>query len=259
MNKMKRHSKIFLFPVFLALWGLLGLSGIPRADGVEFPVLQGFVNDNAGILSKTAKTQLESLCSTVNAKTTAEMVIVTVKTTRPLSVEQYAVELFQEWGIGRKSEDNGVLLLVASGDRSVRIEVGYGLEETITDLQSKIIIENLMIPHFKKNDFNTGIAAGSMMLAKLIADRYGVDIDIKKEEGVPVQEEGADWWSILIGLCILMVFIYFFGSGWGPFFYSTTVGSKKRYWSSGGGGSFGGGFGGFGGGSSGGGGASGSW
>ncbi len=225
----------------------------------RFPSPTGFVNDYAGVLSESTKTQMEKLLTVLEKKTTAEVVVVIVKTTSPLSIGQYAVELFQKWGIGKKGEDNGVLILVASMDRKVRIEVGYGLEGNITDAHSKLIIEDLMIPQFKEGDYNKGVAAGVVMIAKMIVDKYGVALDFKKEAAdLPLPAKGMRRRSPLGGLLTFIFFILIFGLRFGTLFFFMS-GRGGGYWSGGGRGSFGGGFGGFGGGMSGGGGASGSW
>ncbi len=183
------------------------------------------------------------------------MAVVTVKTTSPLTIEQYAVELFQKWGIGKKGADNGILVLVAVADRKVRIEVGYGLEGAVTDLESKMIIEDYMIPAFKKGAYDAGVSACVVSLAKLISAEYGVKLAVDtKLAGAPGRARRA---SAGGGLLTLLLFILIFGFRFGTIFF--LMGSGRGYWSGGGRGSFGGGFGGFGGGLSGGGGASGSW
>ncbi|MFH1664847.1 MAG: TPM domain-containing protein [Candidatus Omnitrophota bacterium] len=217
----------------------------------------GYVNDYAGVLSRGAKAEIEALLGEVEKKTTAEVAVVTVKTTSPLTIEQYAVELFRKWGIGKKGADNGVLLLLAVSDRRVRIEVGYGLEDAITDADSSIIIDRLMVPAFQKGGYDLGIASGVVPLVKIIRDKYGVQLDISR--GMPETPDmpargGA---SAAGSLLTLLFFILIFGFRFGSLFF--LMGSGGGYWSGGGRGSFGGGFGGFGGGSSGGGGASGSW
>ncbi|MFQ5952713.1 MAG: TPM domain-containing protein [Candidatus Omnitrophota bacterium] len=180
---MRRLASIFL--ILMICFGTVLSCG---AQEVRFPSPVGFVNDYAGVLSPGAKSEIESLARRIEEKTTAEVVVVTVRSTAPLTIEQYAVELFQKWGIGKKGTDNGVLILVAVDDRKVRIEVGYGLEGAITDLQSKIIIEDLMTPAFKKGDFSLGVSAGVVMLAKLIRDEYGVDLDLgRREVAMPVR------------------------------------------------------------------------
>ncbi|MCK4852041.1 MAG: TPM domain-containing protein [Candidatus Omnitrophica bacterium] len=224
---------------------------------VRFPSPKGFVNDYAGVLSQDAEGQIGSLLALIEKKTSVEVAVVTVKTTVPLTIGQYAVELFQDWGIGKKGPDNGVLLLVATDDRKIRIEVGYGLEGAITDMHSKMIIDDLMIPHFKKGDFDLGIMAGAVMIAKIIRDEYNVDLDLAEAGSLPVSPKGARKRSPLSVLLTFVFFVLIFGFRFGTLFF--LMSGRGGYWSGGSGGSFGGGFGGFGGGMSGGGGASGSW
>ncbi|MGB3056716.1 MAG: TPM domain-containing protein, partial [Candidatus Omnitrophota bacterium] len=239
---MKRAISIFLILVFCSAGAFSA-----RAQETRFPSPQGFVNDFAGVLSPGARSELEGLSKLVEEKTTAEIVVVTVKTTSPLTIEQYAVELFQEWGVGKKGNDNGILMLVSVDDRKVRIEVGYGLEGAVTDLQSKIIIEDLMIPQFKKGDFSMGVAQGVVMLAKLVRDEYGVQLDLSEVKGVspvPARRKA----SPLGGLLTFLFFMMIFGFRFGTLFFLMSGGGG--YWSSGSSGSFGGGSGGFGGGMS---------
>jgi uncharacterized protein len=227
-----------------------------QAEDVRFPSPAGFVNDHAGVLSPGIKSQLEGVLTQFERKTGAEIAVLTVNSTQPLTIEQYAVELFQKWGIGKKGKDNGILILVAAGDRKVRIEVGYGLEGAVTDLQSKMIIEDLMVPAFKKGDYDTGIAAAAATLAKIVANEYGVEFDLKKQ-GMTMPVRTRPKKSPLGSLFTLLFFMLIFGFRFGTLFF--LMSGRGGYWSGGSGGSFSGGFGGFGGGMSGGGGASGSW
>jgi len=226
----------------------------PEAVGELSP--SGLVNDYAGALSPSAEAQINALLEELRAKTGAEIAIVTVNTTSPLTIEQFAVELFEKWGIGQKGKDNGVLVLLAVKDRNVRIEVGYGLEGAITDAKSKIIINELMLPAFRQGNYDLGVAQGVVMLAKIVSSEYGVGLDYKSR-GLPAPRGRAKKSSPLGSLLTLLFFILIFGFRFGTLFFFMSGGGG--YWSRGGGGSFGGGFGGFGGGMSGGGGASGSW
>jgi uncharacterized protein len=246
-----RRVKIFLTVVVIFLAGHI----VCTAQDVRFPSPKGFVNDYAGMLSGGARQKLENFLVGFERKTGAEIAVVTVNTTSPLTIEQYAVELFQKWGIGKKGKDNGILLLAALADRKVRIEVGYGLEGAVTDLQSKVIIEELVVPNFKKGDYDKGITSATVVLAKIVADEYGVELDFK-EQGIEVPTRGRRKGSPLGSLFTLLFFMLIFGFRFGTMFFLMSGGG---YWSGGSRGSFGGGFGGFGGGMSGGGGASGSW
>jgi uncharacterized protein len=248
---MKKLTSIFLI-LFLLCTSCVSIA---EAQNVRFPSASGFVNDYAKVLSPQASAEITALLEEIERKTSAQVVVVTVKSTVPLTIEQYAVELFQKWGIGKAGEDNGILILLAVDDRKVRIEVGYGLEGAVTDLQSKIIIQDLMIPAFKQGGYDLGISSGVVMIAKLLRDEYGVNLDMSRvKAAVPVRGRRGSPLGSLIGL---IFFILIFGFRFGTLFF--LMGGGGGYWSGGGGGSFGGGFGGFGGGMSGGGGSSGSW
>jgi uncharacterized protein len=142
---------------------LIVLVGACTGGGVhvqDFPKYVGYVNDFAGLLSSSARTQLEAQLTQLEQDTTAEVVVVTVDNLNGSTPEYYANELFNDWGIGKKSEDNGILFLVAFEERQTRIEVGYGLESIITDGRAGRILDNDVIPHFKNGDYEQGIISG---------------------------------------------------------------------------------------------------
>jgi uncharacterized protein len=118
----------------------------------------GFVNDFANIISAQDKQAIEVKLQSLKDSTNAEVAVVTVASLGGDTVENYAVKLFQEWGIGVKGKDNGLLILVAPNEREARIEVGYGWESVITDLQAGQIVRNVMVPAFKDNDYSGGIS-----------------------------------------------------------------------------------------------------
>ena len=117
----------------------------------------GFVNDFAGVMSESARISLNAELTQFEKDTGHEISIVTVQSLQEDVIENFAVELFAEWGIGKKGEDNGVLFLIAMEDRMMRIEVGYGLEGALTDLQSFAIIDQIAKPNFQAGDFDQGI------------------------------------------------------------------------------------------------------
>jgi uncharacterized protein len=235
---------------------------------VSYPVASGYVVDQSGIIDSAARSRIEGWILELKQKTTAEVAVVTVDSTGPVSIEEYAVNLFQRFGIGTGRNqpygvkgtgplDNGVLLLVAYKDRHMRIEVGYGLEGAITDAYSSQIINTIMAPEFKEGHFSDGVEKGTAAIVTLIAKEYNVTLT-----GVPqpvYQDQGSNsFWGLLLIICIFISF--FFSRGGGMFlpilFFPGGGYSKGGF---GGGGGFSGGFGGFGGGMSGGGGASGGW
>lgn len=120
----------------------------------------GYVNDFAKILDATTIQSLEDRLQRVEASNGSEIVVVTVPSLGDETVETYAVKLFEEWGIGKKGIDNGLLFLVAPNDRELKIETGYGMEGVLTDLEAGRIIDNDVIPYFKTGDYSGGIVAG---------------------------------------------------------------------------------------------------
>ena len=239
-------------------WLLLIINFAPFsfAQDVVYPPASGYVVDQSGIIDSAARSRLEAWILELKQKTNAEVAVVTVDSTEPLSIEEYAVNLFKRFGIGQKGKDNGVLLLVAYKDHHMRIEVGYGLEGAITDAYSSRIISTIMTPEFKQGNFSDGIEKGTAAIVTLIAKEYNVTLTGVPQPVYQDQQSGSIW-SLLFVLCIFISF--FFSRGRGMFIPLILGGGYGGGGYSGGGGGFGGGFGGFGGGMSGGGGASGGW
>ena len=234
----------------------------------HLPPPTGFVNDFVGIISQQDKGKLEALFFELEKKTEAEVCVVTVETTQPLDIETFAVKLFEQWGIGKKEKDNGVLMVIAFKDRRVRIEVGYGLEGVISDALAYQIINRIVIPYFKKERYSQGIVKASYAIVNLIAKEYNVTLSEMKNLGKlePVNRDtlGRKLIGSLFSLLFLLLLL---GCRWGFLWWwilvPGTYHRRNGYWYGGGyggySGGFSGGFGGFGGGLSGGGGASGSW
>ncbi len=130
------------------------------ATAADVPFLSGRIVDDAEILSAETRRVLTDKLKTHEDRTGDQIAVLTVKTLGGENIEEYATRVFESWKLGQKGKDNGVLLIVASGDRRMRIEVGYGLEGTLTDLQAGRIIRNVMAPQFKAGDYNGGITAG---------------------------------------------------------------------------------------------------
>jgi uncharacterized protein len=130
------------------------------AQAPAFPPLSGRVVDDAGILDVQTKASLEAKLADLEAKTTNQLVVVTLKSLQGYDIADYGYRLGRHWGIGLKEKSNGALLIVAPNERRVRIEVGYGLEGSLTDAVTRLIIENAILPRFRANDFAGGVARG---------------------------------------------------------------------------------------------------
>jgi len=143
-----------------AILGLLLSAVAFAAYALTFPELTGRVVDDAGILDPATKAALERKLAEFETKTTGQLVVVTLKSLQGTSIEDYGYQLGRQWQIGQKEKNTGALLIVAPNERKVRIEVGYGLEGTLTDAVSRLIIENSILPRFRANDFAGGIGRG---------------------------------------------------------------------------------------------------
>src|ERR1039458_2040914 len=127
---------------------------------VSFPALTGRIVDQAKIISADSRNAIEPNLADLEAKSGIQLVVATITSLEGQEIDPYANELFRSWKLGEKTKNNGVLLLVAPNEHRVRIEVGYGLEGTLTDALSKVIITNAITPRFKSGDFSGGISRG---------------------------------------------------------------------------------------------------
>lgn len=134
---------------------------IPLMYGVtsaaDVPYLQGRVTDDAEILKPGTINRINSQLQAHENQTTNQVAVLTVNSLQGESIESFAIQVFESWKLGQKGKDNGVLVLIAPQERRMRIEVGYGLEGSLTDLEAGRIIRNIMAPRFKAGDFNGGI------------------------------------------------------------------------------------------------------
>jgi uncharacterized protein len=153
---------------FLTIVVLLSLTAVGLAQTLTFPALTGRIVDQAGLLSPGDRATLTASLADLEAKTTDQLVIVTLNSLDGTTIEDYGYQLGRYWKIGQKDKDSGVLLIVAAAERSVRIEVGYGLEDILTDAATNLIINNSILPAFKKGDFSGGIKSGIDQISQLL-------------------------------------------------------------------------------------------
>lgn len=171
----------------------------------------GFVNDFTGVLNNEQKQQLEQKLSEFEKSTGDEISIAVIKSLNGDTVENFTVKLFEDWGIGKKDKDNGVLILVAVEDRQMKIEVGYGLEGALTDAQSFWIINNEMAPAFRDNDFYGGLNAAA---DKIISAIGGEVIP----EDKPASEASVNYFNVIA--FIIFVFVWL----------GSILGRSKSWW-----------------------------
>jgi uncharacterized protein len=244
------------------------------------PILTAPVNDLANVIDPASEREMDRRIRALQAASGDIVVVATVQTFQPYGdINEYAVKMFENGGrgIGAKGKDNGLLIVVAVQDRRVKVEVGYDLEQFITDGFAGETIRDAMTPQFRSGNYGAGLLAGATRIINRIAEQRGVTLtDVPRETPPPRSTGfGFPWWIIVIWILIVL----FNGrrrrrrrtwgggpwSGWnsgiGPFGGGGGFGGGFGGFGGGGfgGGGGGGGFGGFGGGRSGGGGASGGW
>ncbi|HOG82845.1 MAG TPA: TPM domain-containing protein [Smithellaceae bacterium] len=181
-------KKKFIFFVIIAF----ALAAFP-AFAVDVPFLTGRVTDNAQILSDETRKAVTANLKAHEEKTTNQIAVLTVPTLDGVSIEEYAVTVFNTWKLGQKGKDNGILLIVAPKDRKLRIEVGYGLEGTMTDGIAGSIIRNAITPFFKNNDYDRGIDEGVRAIINVLeggqvpAETAKSGEDVKKSSALDLE------------------------------------------------------------------------
>ncbi len=150
----------------LLTFALLG--GLFVSAQVAVPPLTGRITDQTGTLTAEQKATLDQTLTAFETRKGSQLAVLMVATTAPEAIEQYALRVAEQWKLGRKKIDDGAILVVAKDDRALRIEVGYGLEGALSDLTSKRIINETILPRFKSQDFHGGITAGVEQIIRVI-------------------------------------------------------------------------------------------
>lgn len=158
----------FIIPFFLLSFLGYGQRSIPEHGGV-------WVHDEANILSQSTKALLESILKAERDSTSNQIAVLIIPSLDGESLEDYSLKVSENWGLGQKSKDNGVLLLIAINDRQVRIETGYGLEGVLTDALSSRINRNEIAPHFRQGNYDEGVKAGVIAIIQAIKGEYKND------------------------------------------------------------------------------------
>ena len=232
---------------------------------LDVPPLNGPVNDYAHIFTASETQALNTYLYNIDRQSDLQIAVLTIPSLEGESLEDYSIRVAEKWQIGQKGKDSGVILVIAAQDRKLRIEVGYGLEDRITDVQSSRIIRSVIAPQFKQQEYGKGVLLGVKNLAGLALQDESLINETARE--ADRYNDG----SLPLPLAIFLIIIFLFGSRfmsggllWPLFFFLSVLSGGRGGGYSGrsgghfGGGGFGGGFSG-GGGGFGGGGSSGSW
>lgn len=250
----KTFFALLLIALALGLWGR------------NIPAMNGPVNDYVGLLDSREKQTLTTMLMNVQQQTSSQVALLIIPSLQGESLEGYSLRVAEQWKLGQKEFDNGLLMLVAYNDRKVRIEVGYGLEGLITDAKSGFIIRNYITPAFRRGDYYNGLKDGLGVVSGIINREF----DISEEDlaRYQQQERRGNRAKAPVGFIIFIIMIVLSSlgrrrRGVGGILPWLIIGSMndRGRGGFGGGSGFGGGGGGFfgGGGGFGGGGASGGW
>jgi uncharacterized protein len=153
------------------------------AAAKDVPYLAGRVNDSANLIPADQRQRMEAKLAQFEKQTGDQVAVLTVDSLDGEAIEDYANKVARTWALGQKGKDNGVLLLVSKQDRKMRIEVGYGLEPVLTDLQTSIIQNEVIIPHFKQGDFGGGIEAGVDAILSTIQGKAVAPTPVQEPSG----------------------------------------------------------------------------
>lgn len=239
---MKRLGRIAASVLVLAvIFAMLLSTGASAA--VPEPTSQFYVNDFASVLSDDTKSYIMAQSRALDESTTAQVVVVTVESMDGKDETEYALELGRSWGVGAEGKDNGIVILLSTGDRRVRIEVGRGLEGAINDAKAGRMLDEYAVPYLRENDWNNGVRNVYSAIIGVVYEEYGMAPPEDVESAIAEEESGFNnsgisSIAVLIAIIILIIF--------------SSIGPRRRGGFRGGGfyGGFGGGFhrGGFGGG-----------
>jgi len=239
-----------------ALILILGLTIFASADNLPRP--RGYLNDFANVVDNARSQQIESACASIKQSTGVEISVITIKSLDGSTIEQEGLRYLEGWGVGKKGEDNGVVIIVSVDDRKIRIETGYGMEGVLPDSKAGEIIRYDITPRFKQGDYGDGLLAAVYKIGKIAGGEVVTYAD------APRKKSNIGGFIYIIILIILVISSFSRkrrGGNLGLLWFLTGFGmGRSGGWggSSGSSGGFGN-FGGFGGGMGGGGGASGGW
>ncbi len=189
------------------------------ALAVEVPYLTGRVNDYAGMVPAEARGRIESKLADLEKATTAQVAVLTVPSLDGEPLEDFSMKVAEAWKLGQKGRDNGVLLLSAKQDRKMRLEVGYGLEESLTDATCRRILDGSVRPHFRAGDYGGGIEAGvdaviATIEGKAVPEPPPGPMEISRAVGWPARLLGVAIFTVVVGMFSLIAVVGPAVPGW---------------------------------------------
>ncbi|WP_040011979.1 TPM domain-containing protein [Desulfotignum phosphitoxidans] len=188
------------------LTGFLVFFFAVQAFALEVPKLKARVNDYANILSAATKNQLETVLSDLEQTDSTQIAVLTIPSLKGENIEEYAIQVAETWKIGQENLDNGAILIISKNDRKLRIEVGYGLEGTLTDLMAGRIIQNIIVPRFKTGNFDQGVMDGVQAMTQVVRGEFKAAENSRRPESGSARGQ-----SGIFGLIVFFVLINMLG------------------------------------------------
>jgi uncharacterized protein len=239
--------RVITFHFFL-LWSVCGygsLFGLGKSEKFKIPELTGPVVDEAQVLDASTKEKLEKFLFLAERKEKIQLQVVTLKSLEGHSIEEVSIQIVDQWKLGHKDSDKGVLFLVVPSERKARIEVGQGLEGDIPDAVAKRILADRVRPYFKAGDFSGGILVGSLEILKYGGFKLQTEKDTGYQRGdVPLEIQLIQYLidKLGFGFFILLVIIVIFLRAIAPFGFGSGLRRGRGSWGGGGWPGGGGGF-----------------
>ncbi len=192
--------------ILLGMACALLLAAAGAQDFVPVPTLQARVTDQAGMLTAQQRDALENVLREYEERSGSQIAVLLVSKTAPEAIEQYSIRVFDAWQLGRKGVDDGVLLVVAKDNppalRRLRIEAGRGVQGVLTDAQSKRILQDIVAPHFRQNDFYGGLVAGVSAITSLLDQEK-----LPAPQGKHADQEEPDSFPLALFFFLLILFL----------------------------------------------------
>ena len=181
---------------------MLGFFVLPTFS-LDVPKLETPIMDKADVINSSDERDLNQKLTNLSNETGIQVAVLTIPSLEGEALESYSMKVVEDWKLGQKGVDNGVLLLVSIGDRELRIETGYGVEGDLTDTKCGLIIRNVITPHFQDGDYSKGIVQG----VTAIVENVAVNFSENSENPIVLEDDDSDDWE---GFLVVGIFVAFF-------------------------------------------------
>lgn len=212
---------LYIIICILSLSVIFSVGASSRSTSLPKPRETIYINDFAGVVDKETEDAISDLSAAIDSKSKAQIAVVTVDTTQDQPIEDYSLRLLRKWGIGDKTLNTGVVILIAVNDKQARIEVGYGLEDVLNDAKCGRILDD-MLPYFREGDYSNGILSGYNSVASIVSAKYDLDFEtpnISHKSRTYSEDEWLRWYmqqsptvKTLIGVVIFILLCLIFGT-----------------------------------------------